>query len=126
MPKPSEKGSQLLSEVAPLVSPGSLEVFRDLSSFARRLRRPKDSFSAALIFEPTDEDLRGITSLRDVLKDTRTLLVLPDQKEETIVLAHRVLPAYIGYVDSGISDVVSVLRQLVQTFGNGAAGGGQA
>jgi hypothetical protein len=125
MPRPSEKGAQLLSAAAPFVSRGSLEVFRDLTSFAERVRRPKDPFSAALIFDPTREDLRGITSLRDFLKDTRTLLILPDEHEEMISLAHRIFPAYIAYTDNNIADIVSVLGQLVKTFGNEAAGRGR-
>ncbi|MGZ5498225.1 MAG: hypothetical protein ACXWHI_05865, partial [Candidatus Aminicenantales bacterium] len=57
---------------------------------------------------------RRIISLRDFLKDARVLLVLGDESEETISLAHRVLPTYISDLDESTSGVVSVLKQLMK------------
>jgi hypothetical protein len=119
MPRSGGKGDELLRELGPFVSQGSLEAFLNFSDFAARVRRPKDPLSIALVFDPGQEDLRGIASLRDFLKDTRTLLVLSDQQEETIALAHRIFPAYIAYLDNGISGTVSVLRQLIKNRRNG-------
>ncbi len=67
-----------------------------------------------LVLGPSHEDLRRIISLRDFLKDARVLLVLGDESEETISLAHRVLPTYISDLDESTSGVVSVLKQLMK------------
>ncbi|HYA48436.1 MAG TPA: hypothetical protein VEG35_01950 [Burkholderiales bacterium] len=122
MRTPGIREDDLLRAVAPFVSRGSLEVFADLESFAGRVRRPKDLPSVALIWNPTKDDLRALASLRVLLGGGRILLVLPDQEEETIALAHRVRPAYITYVDEGISGVVSVLTRLAGNAGDTAAG----
>lgn len=123
LPKPGERGEELLRAVAPFISRGSLDVFSDLESFAVRVRQPKDAISIALIWNPTAEDLRAIGAMRDFLMGVRTLLVLPDQDEGTITLAHRIFPTYITYIDEGISEVVSVLEWLTRADGESAAKG---
>ena len=112
----------LLRAVAPLAAGGSLEVFADFPSFAARVRRPKEASSVALVYNPNAPDLRALAGLRELLRDVRVVLVLADQEEETIALAHRVRPTYIAYVDDGISGVVSVLKRLTGPR-NGAAAG---
>jgi len=112
MRTPGGREDGLLSAVAPYVSAGSLEVFTDFRSFAERARKPKQTPSVAVVYNPNAPDLRALVSLRDFLRDVRVLLILPDQDEETIALAHRVRPAYLAYVDDGISGVVSVLKRL--------------
>jgi len=123
MSTPGDKGDELLKAVAPYVSRGSLDVFSDLRSFALRVRRPKDSFSIALIWNPSKEDLREIARMRDFLTGVRTLLVLPDQETETIALAHKIFPNYITYIDEGVSEVVSVLEWLTRAGGDSTAEG---
>ncbi|MFO7734269.1 MAG: hypothetical protein R6X21_11565 [Candidatus Aminicenantes bacterium] len=59
--------------------------------------------------------------MRDLLRGGRTLLVLPDEKKETVTLAHSLRPAFITYVDDGISEVLSVLKKLTKAGGNEAA-----
>ncbi len=107
-------GEPYLRDIAPLVSPDRLDVFHDLASFAERLRKPKDPLTILLILRPSHEDLKKVVSLRDLVKDARVLLVLDDQSEETISLAHKVRPTYISYADNGTSGVVAVLKQLLR------------
>jgi hypothetical protein len=108
---------RLLAAMAPLVSRGSLEVFRGFHGFDERIRRPKDVFSAAVVFNPTREDLRKLAAARDYLKETKLFLVLPDEEEETIALAHRIFPTYITYLDADVTELVSVLRRLAEVQG---------
>lgn len=105
---------RFLEEVTPLVPKDKLEVLRGFPALADRLRRPHDLSCALLVLGPSHEDLKRIISFRDFLKDARVLLVLGDEREETIALAHRVLPSYISEFEDGPSGVVSVLRQLIK------------
>lgn len=114
MPKPGKKGGRLLAEVVPLATHESMEVFTDLPSLAARVRRPKEPGSVLLVYDPADEDLRGLAGLRDCLKWTRVLLALSDEGEETIALAHKLFPTYIGYIDNGLTGILSILRQLAK------------
>ncbi len=42
------------------------------------------------------------------------LLALSEQGEETIALAHKLFPTYIGYIDNGLTGIVCILRQLAK------------
>ncbi len=123
MPRPGAAGGVLLSAVAAVVSSGSLEVFPVLRDFAARLRRPKDAPSIALVWNPTRQDLGELVEMRDYLIGVRTLLVLPDEEPETVALAHRIFPAYIAYVEDGVSEIVSVLKRLAGPGAEAAARG---
>jgi hypothetical protein len=123
MPRSEGRENELLSAVAPFISNGPLEVFSDLPSFAARVRRPKESLSVALIWNPTKEELREIGAMKHFLEGVKVLLVLPDQEAETVALAHRILPAYISYLDEGIFEIVPVLKRLTGVRGdNGPLG----
>ncbi|MGZ5498250.1 MAG: hypothetical protein ACXWHI_05990, partial [Candidatus Aminicenantales bacterium] len=94
---------RFLEDVTPLVPQDKIEVLNGSLALAERLRKPRDPFCAVLVLGPSHEDLRRIISLRDFLKDARVLLVLGDESEETISLAHRVLPTYISDLDESTS-----------------------
>lgn len=110
--KPGALGDELLCSVGPLVPPGSLEVFEGMDTFSERMRRLKDPRSVAMIVKPTRKDLRSLAELRGFMKETRILLVLPDQRRETISLALKVFPSFVGYSSEDIPSILSVLRQL--------------
>lgn len=114
-----EEGHELLNAMAPIVAGERLEVYYDLQGFAARIRRPKDPSSVAIVWNPTREDLRDIGAMRPLLERIRTLLVLPDEDAETVVLAHKLLPAYIAYIGDGITEIVSVLERLAASVRSG-------
>jgi hypothetical protein len=116
--RPGGHEERLLGAVAPIVSHGSLEIFRSFRGFDERVRRPKDAFTAAVVLNPSKEDLRRLISIRGFFKETKVLLVLPDQEEETIALAHKVFPTYIAYLEADASELVSVLRRLAEAQGD--------
>jgi hypothetical protein len=121
LPRPAEKGQDLLKALVPFVMEGRLEVLSSLEAFAARLHKPKDSSSVMIIWDPTSDELRQIGDMRDLLTGVRTLLVLPDQETETVFLAHKIMPSYISYTDLGVSGIVSVLGRIAGTGGNGSS-----
>ncbi len=112
MALPSEEGRALLGAVGSLVTDGRLEVFSNLADFEARMRGLKTPRSMAIVWSPTRGDLRALAGMSDLLADLRLLLVLPDDRTETVALAHKLRPAYVSYVDDGISEVVAVLGRL--------------
>ncbi len=112
LPAFSEKNHLFLDGVRFLPSAISLEVFETRMGFIRRLRQPKDDSTIALLFDPTHEDLDSIRSALPFLVNVPLLLVLADQDVVTMALAHRLLPSYITYVDSDLSQLFSVIRKL--------------
>jgi hypothetical protein len=121
-PAGSAKGDQLLSEISPLVPQEKLEVFRAASHLAARLLKQKNDFSVAILFDPKKAELKTFIPIRDSIRETRFLLVLPDQKKETISLAHRLVPTFISYFDNKNAEVVSVLQRLIKILPKGSTG----
>lgn len=125
MARPSEEGRALLGAAGSLVTDGRLEVFSNLADFEARMRGPKAPRSPAIVWSPTRDDLRALAGLSDLLAGLRLLLVLPDDEAMTVALAHKLRPAYVSYVDDGISEIVAVLGRLTAP-GEDAPGPGSA
>ena len=114
MPSHPEMRERVMSAVAPLVNRGSIELFEGVPELVDRLRKIKEFLSVAIIWAPSRDDLRILYSNRPFLDQTKLLLVLPDQEDETLTLAHRVLPTFVTYVDSPLSDLVAVMKRLTE------------
>jgi hypothetical protein len=113
LPAFSEKSRRFLDGVRLLSSEISVEVFDTRAGFIRRLRQPKDDSLVAVFFDPSHEDLESVRNAREFLVNVPLLLVLSDQDELTMTLAHKLLPLYITYVDSDLSQLFSVVRKLL-------------
>ncbi len=111
------EGERFLRAASPLFAPEKVEVFRDVESFAERLRKPRDPSCAVLALGPSDGDMRRLVSLREFLKDARILVALGDHTEETIALVHKTLPTYISYLENGTDGIVTVLKQVMRGSG---------
>jgi len=117
--EPGGTGGRFLEDVTPLVPEDKLEVLSGVSALAERLRKPRDPYFAVLVLGPSHEDLKTLASLRDHLKEAKILLVLHDQGQETVALAHLVKPTYITDLDNGTSGGASVLKRLFRDVGAG-------
>ena len=113
LPGSKESGSPLLDGLKRLPPGTVVEVFESRPEFIKRLRRPHDGVSIAVLFDPSREDLDRLRDLREFLDNVHILLVLSDQDPPTMALAHRLLPSFITYVDSDIGQLLSVIRKLL-------------
>jgi len=115
----SEKGRHFLDSARRLAEGINMEVFETKSGLVKRLRQPKEGPSVTILFDPGREDLAGLDVIRQFLANIPLLLVLSDQDPETLALSHRLLPSYITYVDSDLSQLLAVVKKLLST-GQGA------
>ena len=110
-----QKASQWLhGRIEAMVSREAREDCRDLDSLRRRLCRPRDGLSIAILVAATGEELLGILAMRDLLDDLRIILVLPDRSKETIAAGHQMAPRFLSYVDSDFEEVEAVLERMLQ------------
>ena len=111
----SEKGRHFVAAASELPSGVEMEIFETKAGLIRRLRQPKDGASVVILFDPSREDLGALEVIRQFLGNIPLLLVLSDQDPETLALSHRLLPSYITYVDSDLSQLLAVVRKLLPT-----------
>ena len=112
---PSPEGRELATLAKSSLAGSRVMVFSDLEEFIGWIPAPKQTTTVAIIWNPTPEDLKRIQLIRDLLAGIRLVLVLADDKPETIAMAHKVMPAFVAYTDDGLSEIVSVLERLAGT-----------
>ncbi len=106
-------GARLQGVIEEIAPQDKIEIYRTIASLSPRLRRPANDVSIALFLAASREDLAEILSIRGLLSDVRTILVLPDRKEDTIAEGHSFRPRFISYIDSDFTDVAAVLSKMV-------------
>ena len=112
-PVSGEFGEQLQQEIKELISHYEVEVYRNLQSLSHRLRQRADDLLIAVLHAARREDLSDILSIRDLLRDIRIILVLPDRDESTIAKGHTLRPRFLSYSDSDFTDIFSVLKKCL-------------
>jgi hypothetical protein len=74
-------------------------------------QRPEESVIAILAADDRCR-LERFRSLLNLCIDVRLVLVLPDHKNETIHLGHRLYPRFISYRDGNFDDLVAVVARM--------------
>jgi hypothetical protein len=109
-------GEQLYKMLGALVSENDVEVYRTIEGLSRRLRQPGNDLPFAILHAPRREDLKDILAIRDLLRDIRIILVLPDRDENTIAQGHILRPRFLCYTDSDLADVSAVLKKCLTRY----------
>lgn len=109
-------GGQLQKMMNYLVPKNNMEIFSTVDVLARRLQQSSYDIVTAVLLIANREDLSGILSVRQLLGSTRVILVLPDRKDETIAMGHRLRPRFLSYSDSDFIDVAVVLEKMLKVF----------
>ena len=107
---------RLLSVVEDLMADETVEYYQTIEVLTRRLRRPRGDMEIAVLLAANRQDLLEILSIRDLLDNIRTILILPDKSEDTIAKGHNLRPRYVSFVDSDFGDIAAVLTKML---GNG-------
>lgn len=67
----------------------------------------------AVLLTTSRKELEHLLTIREQLRDIRIILILPDQKAQTIARGHRLYPRYVSYADCDFNDVSAVLSNMV-------------
>jgi hypothetical protein len=108
-----QQRKRLLSAINACSHQWIIEIFTDFPSLDKRLRRICAGESWLLIITADSEELKCLIMLRDIIKDQRSIIVLPDHQRETVIVGHTLYPRFISYLDSDFSDVRSVLATVI-------------
>jgi len=110
----NEAGQRLRDAVQRAVPVNCLESYGSLDDFSRRLRAAKAENLVSVLLASDRQELEGMQGLKELLKDTHVILVIPDQEERTVALAHRLLPRFLRLKSGDFKDVESVLGRIVR------------
>jgi hypothetical protein len=114
LPESDGAGYQLKKLIEAHISGEEIEVYRSVEKLSQRLRQPFDDLAVAVLVAATHEELMNIFSIRHLLRDLRIILIIPDQKEETIALAHQLRPRLLNYIKGDLSTITTVLDKMLE------------
>jgi hypothetical protein len=92
---------------------GQVEIYYTLNKFYQRFTRAGSSSAVTVLLLSSRQELENLVQYADLISDQKIILVLPDHAKETIDMGHALYPRFIGYTDSDLTDVTSVLRRLM-------------
>jgi hypothetical protein len=93
-----------------------IKVYRSLADLSAILHRPRSNVKVAVLFAANQEELTGILSLENLMGDVKVILILKDAEKDTIVKAHMLRPRYITWLDSDLSDIVTVFNRMIDLY----------
>jgi hypothetical protein len=116
--KTEDAGERLLSVIGLLIPENKFEVCRSISELTQRLRQPVFNPTIAILLASTREELQDILSTRDLLWDTKIILIVPDMNRDTIAKGHTLRPRFVCDCNSDFVDVAAVLTLMIRNLGH--------
>lgn len=113
---PEGVGDDIRKTVSGVIA--GLEVYRTLGALTERFRRVLEQPAITVLVVRDGDELESLLTMRTALRDTRTVLILPDRRAETVSRGHFLEPRFMSYLDQNPEEVAAVLRKMVKT-GNG-------
>lgn len=109
-------GKRLRGVINVLVPQDRVEVCRSVEGLCRKLSFPRTNNhrTLAVLVSETQQDLQELLEVRELLEDASVIMVLPDEKQETLAMAHRMRPRFITYTGGTFADVAGVAAKLLQ------------
>lgn len=108
-----EWGQWLIQCIPQWIPEGHQEIYRTMDDFFDRLRHPVDERFIAILLAPNYGELLKIFHLRHLLKDHPIILILPDRKDETLAIGHRLRPRFLTDLNGNPEEIVAVLSKML-------------
>lgn len=103
----------LMREMRKLILGGPIDVCRTIEAFHHRLTTLGSSPDIAVIMIRWKKELGMLVSLKELLADVDSIVILPDREDETISQGHKLYPRFLTYMDGDLGDVGDVLKKMI-------------
>ena len=106
-------GVSIRASLRTFVPDERIEIYRSIEDLANGLLQLLDRDAIVILQAGDRQELLRILSFRDLLQGVRVILLVPDREEETISLAHRLRPRFLGNSENDFSNTMSVVRKML-------------
>jgi hypothetical protein len=107
-------GGELRKMIEDVVPNENTEIYSTIDTLCKRLSRPSYNIAIAILKISGREELRNLLSIRHLFDNIKIILILPDRKNETIVLGHKLRPRFLSFTDRDFIDVAVVLENMLK------------
>ena len=111
-------GARLLRVIGLLLPENKFEICRSIGGLSKRLRQPVFNPTIAILLVSSREDLQNILSIRDLLWNTKIILIVPDTNPDTVAKGHILRPRFLCDCNSDFVDVAAVLSLMIKNLGH--------
>ena len=109
-----ESGSRLAALVQTYGSKAQVTICRTRDELTQRLLQPTQDIRAAVLLACDHQHLGLLLSLRDMLSNCRTILVLPDRDPSTVAQGHTLRPRLLTYMDADFVPLIEAVLGRIQ------------
>ncbi len=89
------------------------EFFQSIDTLSQRFTQSLGDSVITLLLASSQEDFTDILSIKNLLKRTRIIIILPDRDKDTVRKGHTLFPRFLTYADSNFSWVTAVLKKML-------------
>lgn len=116
-------GKQLWDLQQDLAADYTTAFCQTIDGLALRLRQDHGNPKIAVLLAGSRKELLEILSVRDLLNNRfRLILILPDNKKDTVKKGHSLYPRFLTYVDGNFDWVAAVLEKMLKNNHAGLKG----
>lgn len=115
VPRDNEAGEQLLQCLDDFIANNEVELVRSLVGFSSRVRKPLGTHDIAVLMPPDEISLAWLLELYldKFMNNLRLIIILPEQNDESLKIAHCMCPRYLTDIHSNFSDIKAVLYNML-------------
>jgi len=107
------KGRELKLACNSLVSEPKTEVFNSMGDLLSRLLTISPGDAVVILMAKSRDELTALQPALHMFRRVKLILLLPDQKPETIKIGYKLEPRFLYYIDSGIEVIKDILRKIL-------------
>lgn len=108
---------RLFRVIGLMLPENKFELNRSINDLSQWLRQPVFNPTIAILLASCREDLQEMLSIRELLDNTKVILILPDANPDTVAKGHMLRPRFLSYCNSDFIDVAAVLRWMIRRMG---------
>ncbi|MBN1833625.1 MAG: hypothetical protein JW896_16095 [Deltaproteobacteria bacterium] len=92
------------------------EIFRNVPDLSRRLSKPAETATIAVVLISDRGDLNDFVSIRHLLSDIPFILILPHRDNRTTSIGFNLAPRFLTYADTDLREVGAVLEKMIKNY----------
>jgi len=109
-----EAGKRLKKVIDTLVSYNQMKICQTIEELTKKLRQPFAGQMLGVLLAADQDELEGLLSIRELLRDIRFILILPDKRKTTVSNGFRLIPRFVSYADEDFTVVAAVLCKMIE------------
>lgn len=107
--------SSVVENLSKLLAVHPVKRCRSFDAMIRCLKKPRHGLEIALLAVSGVGEMARIIEIRDLMRDLRLVLVLPERDDQTVAWAHKLAPRFIAFADNGYAQVGAVLDKMIRS-----------